>query len=121
MSEQDTQEMQEIELSIEAAKRKIELADKLERLYQNRDFQDLIAKGFLKDYAVKMVHLRAHPNADERVVKRCDSKIDAIGILNGWFQAIFTEGHEADIAMGQAEASREEFLAEEAVSAEQEA
>ena len=119
MNQQNEEELKSIELDITVAQGKVRKADLLEKLYKDPAFKELIAEGFLKDYAVRIVHLKAHPNANEVVRASCDVKIDAIGALNSYFQAIFVEGQAADIALGQAEQAREEIEAEDALENEE--
>lgn len=102
-------EMKDIELSIELAKKKIDKAIILEKLYENDDFQQLIVKDFMEEYAVRMVKLRAHPtmqgDKEQRII---NEKIQCIGTLNQFFQSIFAEGSQAEQAMENATTAQEE-------------
>lgn len=103
-------ELNEIELSIEQAEKKVKLAEQLERLFENEDFKALIDEGFMKEYALRMVKLRAHPamqeDRDQRII---NEKIEAVGTLNQYFQAIFAEGRHAEGALEQAVEARNEI------------
>lgn len=117
MSNQNAEDMKAIEITIEHATKKVKMAEQLERLHENKDFMALIVDGYLKDYAVRMVNLKATVlNPDD--VLRINLKIDAIGGLYAYFQAIFAEGEHAALSMEQAEEAREEILAEDSAESE---
>lgn len=101
--------IQQIELNILQAKALIAHGEALRRLSNNKDFKAIIREGYLKDEAIRLVHLKGAPSrqsAQEQaeIVK----EIDGIGALMGYFQVI---EHRAMLAE-QAIAADEETLSE---------
>lgn len=81
--------IQDLESNISEQKVLIELGKSLERLKANRDFQKIIENEYLKNEAVRLVHLKAAYNCQSEVdqsdiVKR----IDAIGCFKHFLNAI---------------------------------
>ncbi len=65
-----------------ALKSQIELGNALDKLRNNRDFNKLIVDGYLKDEAIRLVHLKADPNMQEPAQQAgIDRDINAIGTL----------------------------------------
>ena len=84
---------EEIELSIEAAKEKIALAEGLKQLSANQLFKRLILDRFLKDHAVNMVYAKvAMGHQDPTNQTYIQNQLNAIGGLNQYFQLILQEG-----------------------------
>lgn len=106
--------VQRIEESIRQSKEIIEFDKALQRLTQNRDFVEVIKRGYLEREAIRLVHLKAEPAmASAEKQAAILAQIDAIGGLLGYFRII---GQNALLAMKnleQDEAEREELLAEE--------
>jgi CHAT domain-containing protein len=110
---QDT--VQAIEKNIQEAKEILELGNSLERLKLNRDFREVVLKGYFEKEAIRLVHLKADPlfQSPERQ-QSILAQIDAIGTLSGYFATVLQK---ADIARKAIEADEEErdaILAEEA-------
>ena len=109
-----TTTVHKIEDSIKEAKVHVDLAAALQRLASNKDFKAVILTGYLKDEAIRLVHLKAHPamsaaNHQSSIV----SQIDAIGGLLSYFRTL---EHNASIARKSIEAdeeTRDELLASE--------
>lgn len=111
---QTTQDLENIELSIEEAKRKIARKDALVRLEKNPDFKTIVAEGFLETHAIRQVMLKAHPGMQsEAQQKMLDQQITAVGQLKQFFIAVFTEGMNAESALAADEETREQLLAED--------
>lgn len=89
-------EVEQIELSIEQAKDKVEKAEMLEILFKNPQFKKLMVDGYMKDYAVKMVNAKAGlAYQDATQQKYIDGQIAAIGGLNQYLQLLLQEGRVA--------------------------
>lgn len=108
-------DMETIELSIQQAKKTIAKAETLERLCLNPDFKAFFLEGFLKDHAVRLVHLKASMGCqDENNQRYIKSQLDAVGQLNLYMQLV---RQEAEVARNGLDADREErerILEEEA-------
>ena len=107
-------ELQQIEQNIEQAKQIRELGKALERLQGNRDFKDVIVSGYLRNEAVRLVHLKADPSmqsaeSQASIVKQ----IDGIGSLEAFFRVIEIKARQADKAIESDELTMAELLAEE--------
>lgn len=109
----NAEDVQQVELSIEQAKKLIARKDALVRLQMNPDFKLLIEDGFLSDHAVRQVMLKAHPGyMDEKHQKIFDTQIMAVGGLKQFLVSIFAEGMNAEQAIRSDERTLEELHAE---------
>ena len=59
-----TSEIQQLEHEIQTSKKSVELGNALERLFNNRDFKNIVLKGYLEQEAVRLVHLKASPEME---------------------------------------------------------
>lgn len=111
------QQMAQIEMSIEAAQKRIEDAAALDRLYKNPDFKRIFLDGYFRDEASRTVLLKADPSMQgEQEQKDCNNIIMAIGMLRQHFAKVFAIGEQAEYAIEADRETREEMLAEEASS-----
>lgn len=78
----------------------------LARLEQNTDFQTLIKQAYFRDEAVRLVHLRAEPDADIAVI---DNGLDAIANLGAYLRFIRQKGELADKAIADGESMLEQL------------
>lgn len=108
------EELEKLEITIEQAKKDIARKDRLARLQNNPDFKDLIEKDFMESHAIRQVMLKAHPGLqDEKNQKAIDQQISAVGQLKQYLIAVYTQGMNAEIALGEDENTREELLRED--------
>lgn len=104
-----------IEMSIEAAKERIAMADSLERLLNNEHFIKVFMKGYIEDNAIRLVKLKASPNVQSNEHQLAIlNEIDAIGAFNMHMRYIRQEGELARKALKDDEEALEEILSEEA-------
>ena len=97
--------IQQIELSLEAAKEKVELMEAVDRLYQNKDFQKVFVTDYFRDEPARLVELRSSPQM--ALPERQDSLLramDAIGYLQLHLSSIQKLG---DMAKNEVEAGAE--------------
>jgi hypothetical protein len=100
-------DVETIELSIEQAKAKIKKSEALDKLSRNPDFKELFIEGYMKDYAVRLVHLKASMGCqDEKNQEYIVNQLNAIGQLNLYMQLIHREAEEARNTL---EADRQEL------------
>lgn len=109
-----TEQIQEIELNIQEAKKIVAIGDSLERLRHNVDFKKVISEGFFKEEAIRLVHLKADqnmqtPERQQSIIRQ----MDAIGALNDYFQTLFYRADMAQKAIEADEQARDEILQEE--------
>lgn len=110
-----SEQIKEIELSIEQAKSMVSLEDALNRLYANKDFQQVIVQNYLKDEAIRLVHLKSSPQMDtashqENIIKQ----IDAIGNFLSYLQTITYMGQQAQLTIDEYNQAKQDILFEDA-------
>jgi hypothetical protein len=89
-------ELMQLERSIEENKRLIELSKSLRRLEVNPDYKSIITQLYLKDEAVRLVHLKADPAMQHEVRQVAIVKdIDAIGSLASFLRTIHVQAETA--------------------------
>ncbi len=108
------QDMQRIDISIDQLKNKISLQAALKRLSKNKDFKEVFLDKYLKDYAVRLVHLKASMGAQKEVDQEYITKqLSAIGFMNQYMLFIDQEGEISKKQLQDNEAEREALIAEE--------
>jgi len=82
--------VRELEDNISKAKEMVDMGKTLERLSNNKDFKDIISKGYFEKEAIRLVHLKADPNMQtpERQANVIQ-QIDAIGALSSYLNMVF--------------------------------
>lgn len=106
-------EIREIELNIKEAQKMVDLNKALERLRSNRDFKKVIQECYLKDEAVRLVHLKADSNMqDEKSQAAIGRDIDAIGSLAQFLNFIPLQADMAQRAIDDGEAALDEMREE---------
>lgn len=108
-----TSEIQQLEHEIQQSKKTLELGNALERLFNNRDFKNIILKGYLEQEAVRLVHLKAdpsmaHPDKQASVIR----DIDAIGSFDGFLREIKRQADLARKSVASAEDALDAIRAE---------
>ena len=107
-------DLHEIELNIEVAKKFVATGKALERLTDNEDFITIIRNGYFKEEAARLVMLKAEPAMeDEGHQKAVTKAIDAIGSLFQYFRRLEVAGEQANVAIQENQATREEILEED--------
>lgn len=109
------QQIHQVELTIEEAKKQINKMNALIRLTNNKDYKEIFMEGFFKEYAVNQVMLRADPSqqsdADQETLLK---NIDSISRLWMHLNSVITMGRRAEEAMEDYENTRQELLEEDA-------
>lgn len=107
------QQIEQIELSIEAAKENVEKMEALLRLIDNKDFKTIIDDGYFKNEAARLVILKADPEMQEaKFQDQLDKGIIAVGQLRQYFRTIMQIGRMAERSIRDDEQTRQELLAE---------
>ena len=105
----------QLEENIRQHKAAIELDKAVQRLCQNRDFVEVVKKGYLEQEAIRLVHLKADPSmASAEKQASIVAQIDAIGGLVTYFRTIGQKAALALKGIEQDEAVRDELLAGDA-------
>jgi len=78
-------DVQEIQISIETAKKTVKNSDALNRLYKNRDFLHLIENFLFVDEPVRLVHLLSAPSQQtEEARAKILKQMDMIAGFRDW-------------------------------------
>lgn len=81
--------IEEIELNMKEAEKLIELGDMLVKLESNRAFKKVIMEGYLEKEAVRMTHLKAHPNMQSEEQRALlERGLDGIAQLVNYFNTV---------------------------------
>lgn len=105
--------LNQLDRDAKAIKPSMELGVALDKLRSNRDFNKLIVEGYLKDEAVRLVHLKADPNMQSAESQTSiDRDIAAIGVLNQFFIITEQRARIAGKQMHDIEEMRAELLAQ---------
>ena len=108
-------QLKEIEESIKAARKLVELGEALERLKSNKDFKTIVMEGYFEKEAIRLVQAKSNPglqSADSQ--KSIITQIDSIGNLNLYFSTIAQQAAMARKGIEVDEAELEAIQAEEA-------
>lgn len=112
-------QLQQIEISLEDAQANVALAEKLNRLHKNKDFQELIVEGYFRDEASRAVLLKADPEmCEDREQKQLNDIITSIGGLRQYFHKVFRLGQMSEQSMEADKQTRQELLAEDLTTVE---
>jgi hypothetical protein len=92
MSEAET-ELQEIEVNIEILEEAVKRADTVKRLSENKDFQEIVDKGYFADEAARMLLLRDDPNLPADKKKFLEADMYGPGAFKRYLSTIVTMGN----------------------------
>lgn len=103
-----------IERDIRKAKDAIELGNTVNRLKLNRDFKEVVLKGFFEQEAVRLVHLKGEPHMQEPDSQRSIiGQMDAIASFSQYLNAIFGKAKMAAASLADSEEVLAELLDED--------
>lgn len=97
----------------EEARKKIELAESLQRLYANRDFKSVFLDNYLKDEIVRLVLLRTEVGMDTEQGSNLLREIDSIGLFKNYLDRIHLQGELASKEFKEAEQAIGYYFKEE--------
>lgn len=107
------QQFEEIEVNIREAKKMVDLGNALQRLEKNRDFKRVFAEGYLREEAVRLVHLRGDPNMQtDEMRKSIDQQLDGINGLLHYCNKTRHQAYLAEKAIEDNEGLLDELRAE---------
>lgn len=107
-------ELEAVQISIDKAKKAVDLMNALDKLQKNRNFDLLINKGYLEEEALRLVYLKSDfqmssPEQQDFITKG----IEGIGQLRNFLSMVYRQGESAKAALADHENTREQILAEE--------
>lgn len=105
--------VEQVELTIEAGKANIKLWESLDRLSNNRDFKAVIAKGYFEKEPIRLVMLKSDPSMSESDQKDIDKAIVGVGALRQYFSAIYAIANQSKMAMAEYYETIEELRQEQ--------
>lgn len=106
-------QVHEIELTIDQAEHQIKLGEALERLQSNKDFKLVINQGYLENEAIRLVRGRSDPSMQTPELQAANLRdIDAIGSFLVYLQQISRAANLAERAIKDAETEIELINAE---------
>lgn len=109
-----SEQIEQVEVSIEHAKQAIELRDALDRLGKNEDFKKIMTEGYFKDEASRLVLLKADPEAQTEDTQRyLDNSITAIGYVRLYFSTIMQLGIQMERSLKADEETLQELIEED--------
>lgn len=110
----NTEDLQEVEVSIDYAKKCIATRDALEKLTNNPQFKEIVLDGYFKEEAIRLVLLKSDPEmGDDASQKQIINGIDAIGAFRSYLRVIMQHGANMEKTLKADEATREEILSEQ--------
>ena len=111
--------VEQIEVSIEVAKRSIKESEAIDRLFRNKDFKMVITEGYFKDNAALLVQRKAMPGmADQANQMSIENAMIGIGELQQFLFMKRVQGKQFAADLEAMNNTREELLQEEAESEE---
>lgn len=69
-----------------------ELGDSLEKLLRNSDFKNVVITGYLREEAIRLVHLLADPNQDK---VKLQSQLDSISHFKLYLDSVLSNSEMA--------------------------
>lgn len=108
------EQIHQVEVSIEQARKAVAMSDALRRLRDNKDFKMIIEEGYFKDEASRLVLVKADVNMQaEEHQREIDNQISAIGYLFSHFKTLFAIGTAAKNSIAADEQTLEELYNED--------
>jgi len=115
MQLQNTQDdIEELEITIEDARKKVALRDAALRLANNRDFKKLIMDEYFTQYAANLVSQTADPATSDRRENAIE-RILGISHLRVFLQETITLGNQSEAAIIENQEALDEIREEEAM------
>lgn len=114
MSQNPSNEIEEIEISIEEAKKYIARAEDVRILSEHPSFKRLVMDGYFLHEASRLAHLSSDPAIDEKIRGYVMRDLAGPGSLKRYFQAIINMGNGAANEIRESEATLDEIRNEEA-------
>lgn len=109
------QQLAALDRQIASAKETLETGKALARLLTNPDFKKVVIEGYLKDEAIRLVHLRGDPQLQDSLQQAGILRdIDGVGSFKTFLDVAAFKGRDAERFIADAEAQKQEIEEEEA-------
>lgn len=106
-------QIEEIELSIEAAKEMVERGRMADKLATYPEFRKLVLDGYFRDEAARLAHLSSDPNLPEDIRNHVLRDMQGVGAFKRFLMTIRQLGEMAAREIDEAGQALEELRAEE--------
>lgn len=106
-----SQEIEQIELSIEEAKKLVDRRDQLRKLTTNREFKKIFLDGYFQEEAVRMTHILADPaltNHRQQIIEA----LTAISHVRNYLHQINLQGDMAEREISEMNVALDEIREE---------
>jgi len=104
------QQIEELDNNIKELQGMADLGKALERLRKNRDFRKIVETEYMREEAVRLVHLKGNSNVQEpRQQESINKQIDAIGCFGDFLGMIEQRAEAALEAIDECEDARAEL------------
>ena len=101
-------DVQEIQLQIDTAKKIVKNSDALNRLYKNRDFLHLFEQVLFQDEPIRLTHLLSDPaHQSEAARAKIIKEMDVIAGLVSWLRTVDQVGADVRVKLAGYEAEQE--------------
>jgi hypothetical protein len=103
-----------IDISIKQAEKYVNKMNSVFNLHKNKDFIDVIEKGYFEEEASRLVLLKADPNLQKPEDQNTIMKsIDAIGYFRQYLSNVISLGRMMEKSLEEDKETRRELMAEE--------
>lgn len=109
----NSNEIEQVELSIAEAKKMVAKAKQVRKLINNKDFQAVVDDGYFRDEAARLVHIKSDPNIPEELRPFIEMDINGIGGFKRYLRNIMHFGNLAEQELQENEETLEELRQEE--------
>lgn len=105
-------QIEEVELTIEEARKMVTRGKMAEKLASNREFKKLVLEGYFQEEAARLVHLLGDPAAAahrEHILR----DMEGIGGLKRYLSTVVQLGRQAEMEIAECEETLDELRAED--------
>lgn len=111
---QNRADIEEIEISIEEAKKVVARANDIRTLCENPIFKKLVMDGYFVQEAARLAHLSSDPSIDEKIRGYVLRDLAGPGAFKRYIQTLINMGNAARNELAMSEEALDELRAEEA-------
>lgn len=102
--------LDQIELSISEAEKRVNKAKKAIELYDNPLFKELVVEGYFEQEAIRLVGLYGAGVLDDNQKQEVQRDMHGVGSFRRFLRNIVRDGEQAELDLNSAKDQREEYL-----------
>jgi len=106
--------LDQIELSISEAEKRVNKAKKAIELYDNPLFKELVVEGYFEQEAIRLVGLYGAGVLDDNQKQEVQRDMHGVGSFRRYLRNIVRDGEQAELDLNSAKDQREEYLFQQA-------